>query len=78
LHTAFFIFLVSNLGGRLTPIGPPLFSWLSQRRAVLVDDSALLAGLVGRAAQSAFLIFYLVDRTYIGNSPNFIIKAIAE
>jgi hypothetical protein len=54
LHTAFFIFLVSNLGGALTPMGPPLFSWLSQRRAVLVDDSALLAGLVGRAAQSAF------------------------
>jgi len=24
------------------------------------------------------LIFYLVDRTYIGNSPNFMIKAIAE
>ena len=38
----------------LTPMGPAAFSWLSQRRAVLVDDSALLAGLVGRAAQSAF------------------------
>jgi len=25
LHTAFFIFLVSNLGGGLTPMGPPLF-----------------------------------------------------
>jgi Na+/H+ antiporter NhaD/arsenite permease-like protein len=25
LHTAFFIFLVSNVGGGLTPMGPPLF-----------------------------------------------------
>lgn len=37
--------------------GAAAFSWLSQRRAVLVDDSALLAGLVGRGAQSAFDIF---------------------
>jgi Putative citrate transport len=77
LHTAFFIFLVSNLGGGLTPMGSPLFLgylkgvpfWRMIQRCWLVCSVALL---------SCFLIFYLVDRTYIGNSPNFTIKAIAE
>jgi len=61
LHTAFFIFLISNLGGGLTPMGPPLFLgyikgvpfWWMIQHCWLGWAVALLALL---------LIFYLVDR----------------
>jgi len=61
LHTAFFIFLISNLGGGLTPMGPPLFlgylkgvpfSWMI-RNCWLPWSVALFALL---------LIFYFIDR----------------
>ena len=61
LHTAFFIFLVSNLGGGLTPMGPPLFLgylkgvpfWWIVQHCWLVWSVALL---------SLLLIIYFVDR----------------
>jgi Na+/H+ antiporter NhaD/arsenite permease-like protein len=61
LHTAFFIFLVSNLGGGLTPMGPPLFLgylkgvpfWWMVQHCWQAWSVALL---------SLLLTFYLVDR----------------
>src|SRR6266478_6190196 len=61
LHTAFFIFLVSNVGGGLTPMGPPLFLgyikgvpfWWMIQHCWLPWFVALL---------SLLLIFYYVDR----------------
>src|SRR5438132_3424996 len=61
LHTAFFIFLVSNVGGGLTPMGPPLFLgylkgvpfWWMIQHCWLSWSVALLCLL---------LIFYYVDR----------------
>jgi len=61
LHTAFFIFLVSNVGGGLTPMGPPLFLgylkgvpfWWMIQHCWLSWSGALLCLL---------LIFYYVDR----------------
>src|SRR5438477_2221315 len=61
LHVAFFIFFVSNVGGALTPVGPPLFLgylkgvpfWWGLQRCWLpwcVTVGALLA------------IFYFLDR----------------
>ena len=42
----FFIFLVANIGGCLTPLGdPPLFFGLPARRALLLDAPAHLAAL---------------------------------
>jgi Na+/H+ antiporter NhaD/arsenite permease-like protein len=68
LHTAFFVFLVSNLGGGLTPMGPPLFLgylkgvpfWWMIQRCWLTWSVALL---------SLFLIFYLVDRHNFHRAP---------
>jgi len=68
LHTAFFIFLVSNLGGGLTPMGPPLFLgylkgvpfWWMVQHCWLAWSVALLALL---------LIFYLVDRHNFRRAP---------
>src|SRR6266849_4006737 len=68
LHTAFFIFLVSNLGGGLTPMGPPLFLgylkgvpfWWMVQHCWLAWSAALL-GLL--------LIFYLVDRHNFRRAP---------
>jgi hypothetical protein len=53
LHTAFFVFLVSNLGGGLTPMGPPLFLgylkgvpfWWMIQRCWLAWSVALLSPL---------------------------------
>jgi len=68
LHTAFFISLVSNLGGGLTPMGPPLFLgylkgvpfwWMIQH--CWVAWSIALLGLL--------LIFYLVDRHNFRRAP---------
>jgi Na+/H+ antiporter NhaD/arsenite permease-like protein len=61
LHTAFFIFLVSNVGGGLTPMGPPLFLgyikgvpfWWMIQHCWLPWFVALL---------SLLLIFYILDR----------------
>ena len=40
-HVVFFIFVVSNIGGSLTPIGdPPLFSRISKRRPIYLDATA--------------------------------------
>src|SRR6266581_5756846 len=68
LHTAFFIFLVSNLGGGLTPMGPPLFLgylkgvpfWWMVQHCWLAWSVALL---------SLLLIFYLVDRHNFRRAP---------
>ena len=68
LHTAFFIFLVSNLGGGLTPMGPPLFLgylkgvpfWWMVQHCWLAWSVALL---------SLLLTFYLVDRHNFRRSP---------
>jgi Na+/H+ antiporter NhaD/arsenite permease-like protein len=68
LHTAFFIFLVSNLGGGLTPMGPPLFLgylkgvpfWWTVQHCWLAWSVALL---------SLLLTFYLVDRHNFHRAP---------
>jgi Na+/H+ antiporter NhaD/arsenite permease-like protein len=61
LHTAFFIFLVSNLGGGLTPMGPPLFlGYLKGVPFWWVVQHCWLAWSV--ALLSLLLTFYLVDR----------------
>jgi len=68
LHTAFFIFLVSNLGGGLTPMGPPLFLgylkgvpfWWMVQHCWLAWSVALL---------SLLLTFYLVDRHNFRRAP---------
>jgi Na+/H+ antiporter NhaD/arsenite permease-like protein len=68
LHTAFFIFLVSNLGGGLTPMGPPLFLgylkgvpfWWMVQHFWQAWSVALL---------SLLLIFYLVDRHNFRRTP---------
>jgi Na+/H+ antiporter NhaD/arsenite permease-like protein len=61
LHTAFFIFLISNLGGGLIPMGPPLFLgylkgvpfWWTIQHCWQAWSVALL---------SLLLIFYFLDR----------------
>src|SRR5438094_6686331 len=61
LHTAFFIFLVSNLGGGLTPMGPPLFfGYLKGVPFWWIVQHCWLAWSV--ALLSLLLTFYLVDR----------------
>jgi Na+/H+ antiporter NhaD/arsenite permease-like protein len=68
LHTAFFIFLVSNLGGGLTPMGPPLFLgyikgvpfWWMLQHCWLGWAVALL---------SLLLIFYILDRRNFCRAP---------
>src|SRR6266487_4782054 len=67
LHTAFFIFLVSNLGGGLVPIGPPLFLgyikgvpfWWMIEHCWLPWSVALF---------SLLLIFYILDRRNYGRA----------
>jgi Na+/H+ antiporter NhaD/arsenite permease-like protein len=68
-HIAFFIFIVSNVGGALTPIGdPPLFLgylrgvpffWLLERAALpwLFTIGAIIA------------IFWIIDQRYYGKMP---------
>jgi Na+/H+ antiporter NhaD/arsenite permease-like protein len=68
LHTAFFIFLVSNLGGGLTPMGPPLFlGYLKGVPFWWVVQSCWLAWSV--ALLSLLLTFYLVDRHNFRRAP---------
>ena len=68
LHTAFFIFLVSNLGGGLTPMGPPLFlGYLKGVPFWWMVQCCWLAWSV--ALLSLLLIFYLVDRHNFRHAP---------
>ena len=68
LHTAFFIFLVSNLGGGLTPMGPPLFlGYLKGVPFWWVVQHCWLAWSV--ALLSLLLTFYLVDRHNFRRAP---------
>jgi Na+/H+ antiporter NhaD/arsenite permease-like protein len=61
LHTAFFIFLVSNLGGGLTPMGPPLFlGYLKGVPFWWMVQHCWQAWSV--ALVSLLLTFYLIDR----------------
>lgn len=68
LHTAFFIFIISNVGGGLTPLGPPLFLgllkgvpfwWVLQHcwQPWIVAMGALL------------LIFYCIDKLNFRRAP---------
>jgi Na+/H+ antiporter NhaD/arsenite permease-like protein len=68
-HIVFFIFVVSNIGGALTPIGdPPLFLgylrgvpffWLIEH--VMVEWVATLGAVLG--------VFYVIDRRYFKKAP---------
>lgn len=71
LHTAFFIFLVSNLGGGLTPMGPPLFlGYLKGVPFWWIVQHCWLAWSV--ALFSLLLTFYLVDRHNIRRAPTIV------
>jgi len=61
LHTAFFIFLVSNLGGGLMPMGPPLFlGFIKGVPFWWMIEHCWLPWFV--ALLSLLLIFYILDR----------------
>ncbi len=67
----FFIFIVSNAGGLLTPLGdPPLF--LGFLRGVPFTWTFKLF------PEWIFVNAIMGANTYIGNGPNFMVKAIAE
>ena len=71
LHTAFFIFLVSNLGGGLTPMGPPLFlGYLKGVPFWWIVQHCWLAWSV--ALFSLLLTFYLVDRHNFRRAPTIV------
>ncbi|MBA3960313.1 MAG: sodium:proton antiporter [Chthoniobacterales bacterium] len=69
MHTAFFIFLVSNVGGALLPTGPPLFLgylrgvpfWWALR-ACWLPWSIIFGALL--------LVFYLLDRHNYRRAPS--------
>ena len=68
LHTAFFIFLVSNVGGGLTPMGPPLF--LGYLKGVPFTWTLRNCWLPWSLATIALLlIFYFVDRHNFRHAP---------
>jgi len=68
LHTVFFIFLVSNVGGGLTPMGPPLFlGYLKGVPFRWVIQHCWLPWSV--ALLSLLLIFYFVDRYNFRRAP---------
>lgn len=62
LHTCFFIFVISNVGGCLTPIGdPPLFlGYLKGVPFFWITGKTLLSFLL--AVGLILLIFYILDR----------------
>ncbi|MFN2541247.1 MAG: sodium:proton antiporter [Chthoniobacterales bacterium] len=67
-HTAFFIFLVSNVGGGLTPMGPPLF--LGYLKGVPFTWTLRHCWLPWAVATLALLmIFYFVDRRSFRRAP---------
>ncbi len=69
LHTVFFIFVVSNVGGCLTPVGdPPLFlGYLKGIPFFWITQRALLPWLV--AVGSLVSVFYLLDRINFLRAP---------
>jgi Na+/H+ antiporter NhaD/arsenite permease-like protein len=75
LHTAFFIFLVSNVGGGLTPMGPPLF--LGYLKGVPFWWMLQHCWRPWTIAMLAFLfIFYWVDRHNYRRAPRKIRQAV--
>ena len=68
LHTAFFIFLVSNIGGGLTPMGPPLF--LGYLKGVPFTWTLRNCWLPWSLATIALLVmFYFIDRHSFRRAP---------
>lgn len=59
----FFIILVANVGGALTPLG---------------DPARLMGPLAGTLAAISMGAVYMGALTYIGNAPNFMVYAIAR
>ncbi len=69
LHTAFFIFIVSNVGGGLTPLGPPLFlGYLKGVPFWWVLQYCWKPWIVAMAA--LLLIFYCVDKRNFRRAPH--------
>jgi Na+/H+ antiporter NhaD/arsenite permease-like protein len=68
-HTVFFIFIISNVGGGLTPIGdPPLFmGYLKGVPFFWVLEHCWAAWLV--AVSGLIAIFYVFDRINFGRAP---------
>lgn len=67
-HTAFFIFLVSNIGGGLTPMGPPLF--LGYLKGVPFTWTLRNCWLPWSLATIALLVmFYFIDRRSFRRAP---------
>lgn len=67
-HTAFFIFIVSNVGGGLTPLGPPLFlGYLKGVPFWWVLQSCWKPWTVAMAA--LLLIFYCLDKRNFRRAP---------
>jgi len=68
-HIVFFIFIVSNVGGCLTPIGdPPLFLELFARRSVLVGWRSI-AGRCGRWASACCSRYFMWWTASISSVP---------
>ena len=68
LHTAFFIFLVSNVGGALLPTGPPLFlGYLRGVPFTWVAKNAWRPWLLIFAC--LLVVFYLIDRLNYRRAP---------
>ena len=60
----FFIFLVSNMGGILTPIGdPPLLMGFNERRSLLLE-SASLPVLIFNMVILLFIFYHVDKRMY--------------
>lgn len=77
-HVVFFIFIVSNVGGCLTPIGdPPLFlGYLKGIPFFWVAERCWPMWLVGNAI--LLLMFYVVDRASYLKAPKTVRAEIAE
>src|SRR5687767_1387165 len=77
-HVVFFIFIVSNVGGCLTPIGdPPLFlGYLKGIPFFWVAEHCWPMWLVGNAI--LLLMFYVVDRASYLKAPKTVRAEIAE
>jgi hypothetical protein len=67
-HLAFFIFMVSNIGGGLIPLGPPLFMGYLKGVPLLVDAPTLLAGWCVTSA-CVLGAFYCIDRINFLKAP---------
>ena len=61
-HIVFFIFLVSNIGGTLTPTGPPLFlGYLKGVPFFWLLDNPQIVGAWALCVGSLLLAFYIMD-----------------